>query len=378
MKSIGIITFHRSHNCGSVMQAYAMQKFLKDRYSLKSEFIDFSTPGQDKLYSALGAGRDIRDLIRKTGRLLIYPHLKSNTQSYDKYIRQHLRLSPSRYHSGDELRLAHLPYDAYITGSDQVWNVSIVDYDSAYFLDFVKDKPKISYAASFGARRVIENAANPKTIKNLIKDIDYVSVREPNGQNWLRKDFHIDSTVVLDPTLLLDTEDYLEAEEPIYDSTVRQGGYIFIYATKVSKEFEKRIQRLAQEKDLKIVIWQPDTWLKLGGYFKGYILPKRQNPGVYLSYIKHARYVFTASFHGVVFCAQYRKDFWILKNPGMSPSRDDRITSLVSRMGIEDRMLNLDKDIDLSLPASYALFEDNLATERRKSLQFLNEALNSI
>ena len=38
---IGIITFHASHNCGSILQAYALQKVLQTKLQYESEIIDF-------------------------------------------------------------------------------------------------------------------------------------------------------------------------------------------------------------------------------------------------------------------------------------------------------------------------------------------------
>ena len=39
---IGILTFHASYNCGSMLQAYALQAFLK-KHDYVVEIIDFSS-----------------------------------------------------------------------------------------------------------------------------------------------------------------------------------------------------------------------------------------------------------------------------------------------------------------------------------------------
>lgn len=379
MKKVGIITFHRSHNCGSIMQAYAMQNMLRNRYNIKPEFIDFSTPGQQKLYSVINGEKNLKGIARNIGRLLIYRRLVANLKSYDRYIEKHLPLSNRKYSLNSELAAEEFSYDGYITGSDQVWNISIADYDPAYFLNFVGcEKLKVSYAASFGARRVTKNTNKPLAIKNLVEDIDHVSVREPNGKRWLAEDFGIESTVVLDPTLLLDSEDYLSIEEDVSEKNIEDDRYIFIYATSVSKQFEKKIRQLAKEESLKIVVWQPDTWLKLGGPLKGYILPRKQNPGKYLSLIKNARYVFTASFHGVIFCMQYRKSFWVMKNSGMNHKRDDRILSLMEGFGMTSRLIPDSYSKALSTPVDYDTFEKEIPIRRKVSLSFLDRALKDL
>lgn len=374
MKAVGIMTFHRSHNCGSILQAYALQRVLLRRYEVKPECIDFSSPGQQRLYTIFNGGMTIKGMLRNMGRVFIYHRLKENAKSYNKYIRRVIATSPEEFHSQTELHNAHFTYDMYITGSDQVWNIAIADYDPAYFLNFIDGTArKIAYAASFGARRITEETDQPDTIGAMIHNIDAISVREPNGKAWLKEDFGIKSTVVLDPTLLLDSTDYAEAEESVDE---RPGKFIFVYATRVSKRFEQHIRALADKEGLNIVIWQPDTWLKIGGFAKGYILPKAENPGKYLWYMKHARYVFTASFHGVIFCTQYRKNFWILRNDGMDYRRDDRILSLVDRLGISSRLLSEDDAMELSTPTAYGEFEQKLVEQRAVSFRFLDRVMH--
>ena len=120
MKKVGIITFHRSHNCGSIMQAYALQKVLQTRYGIEPEFIDFSSPGQQKLYSVFSGDKSAKGMLRNVGRACIYNRLKKNQASYDRYIKKHLRLSSRTFTTNKELQEAHFEYDAYIAGSDQV------------------------------------------------------------------------------------------------------------------------------------------------------------------------------------------------------------------------------------------------------------------
>lgn len=372
---IGIITFHRSYNCGSIMQAYAMQKVLKEKYGLLPEFIDFSNFGQQELYSIFEKNASLKNVVKNLIRLAFYSRLKNNNKSYEKYINEYLPMSNNKYSDLVELKESKLSYDLYLTGSDQVWNITIQDGDDSYFLPFVKNHPKIAYAVSQGARDIIKHTENPIRYKEMISDFDFLSVREPNGQKWLKDGFGIDSEIVLDPTLLLDEIDYIDAEERTTEN-LKENGYIFVYATKLNKGFERIIQDVAKKEGLKIVIWQPDTWLKLLGWSKGYILPKQQNPGKYLTLMKHAKYVFTASFHGVVFATQYRRNFWVLKNDGMDNSKDDRILSLLYDFKLTNRLLGCDEQTkDISEAVDYKYFESKILINRKKSFDFLDRAI---
>jgi len=371
---IGIITFHRSYNCGSIMQAYAMQKVLKEKYDLTPEFINFSNKGQQELYAIFDKKLSIKNLAKNIIKAPFYVLLKDNNKSYEEYINRNLLLSKD-YSELAELKEIELGYDLYLAGSDQVWNITIQDGDDAYFLPFVQDHPKIAYAVSQGARDIIEHTNNPAKYKQMINDFDFLSVREPNGQKWLKDGFNINSEITLDPTLLLDSMDYTDAEEQTNEN-LGSNQYIFIYATKINKEFERIIRNVAKKEGLKIVIWQPDTWLKILGWSKGYVLPKAQNPGKYLTLIKNAKYVFTASFHGVVFAAQYRKNFWVLANDGMNNNKDDRILSLLHNFKLTNRLLKSEeKTKDISKAPDYSCFESKILINRERSFNFLKRAI---
>lgn len=375
MKKIGLITFHKSYNCGSVMQAYAMQKALKDNYSLMPEFINFSNKDQQELYAVFDKKISLKNLVKNIIKAPFYFALNDNNKSYEKYINDVLPLSQKKYTELSELKENELNYDLYLTGSDQVWNITIQDSDDAYFLPFVKKHPKIAYAVSQGAKDILEYTDNPAKYKKMINEFNYLSVREPNGKKWLKNDFDINSEITLDPTLLLDQIDYVDIERPT-EEVLEENEYIFVYATKLNSGFEKIIQNIARREGLKVVIWQPNTWISIFGWSKGYILPKKQNPGKYLTLMKNAKYVFTASFHGVVFATQYRKNFWVLKNAGMDINKDDRILSLLYNFELTDRLLQShEQNKNISKVVNYKYFESKILLDREKSFSFLEKAI---
>jgi polysaccharide pyruvyl transferase WcaK-like protein len=102
------------------------------------------------------------------------------------------------YFDNDELKELNSKFDIFVCGSDQIWAPSV--FDKAYFLEFVNSKYKFSYAASLGLN-MIPNELK-KEYHDLLLDFDSVSVREKKGQDLL-KELGVNSTVVLDPTFLL-------------------------------------------------------------------------------------------------------------------------------------------------------------------------------
>ena len=70
-KKTGIITFHASYNCGSMLQAYALQKFLnKNEY--ENEIIDFSSKGHRCLYSVFFKNNSIKNIIKNLFLYLLF------------------------------------------------------------------------------------------------------------------------------------------------------------------------------------------------------------------------------------------------------------------------------------------------------------------
>ena len=117
----------------------------------------------------------------------------------------------SKYKNFEELKNLNNKFDIFIVGSDQVWRgIELFGKKNHYFFDFVNnDKKKIAYAASFGVDHWEGDEKLTKKIKPLIKKFNYISVREESGINICEKIFEIDNAVcVLDPTLIIDRQDY--------------------------------------------------------------------------------------------------------------------------------------------------------------------------
>lgn len=381
MKKVGITTFHRSHNCGSILQSYATQEILK-KYEHQPEFIDFTTKGQKEMYSVLRPFRFdsprgfAKSVYKNVLGVVLYGHAKRNWISYDKYLTTHLNVSKKSYDDSSKLDESSLGYDKYLTGSDQVWNVVIDDYDPFYFLNFVHDRPKIAYAVSQGAKDIAKYVAKPDQIAGYIKDIDFVSTREENGQKWLKNLTGNEYPVVLDPTLLHPQDIYTGIEEHHGIPGIEKDNFIFIYATPLSRAYMKSMRKYARRHNLKLVIWHNDIWLKHFGWTKGIESPQAQNPGKYLDLIKNAKFVCTSSFHGVAFSTIYRKNFVVLENDGMRAGDDDRMTGFLARLMLSDRIVNeaaFDEKMDEVI--DYSEFEVELEKNQKTSRDFLDKAL---
>ncbi len=370
MKKTGILTFHNSYNCGSMLQSYAMQNSLK-KLGIENEIINFSNEGQKELYLVTYKNKSLKNLIKN---IIIFPHKKvvgANNQKYEEFKTNHFDLSQKSYNKMEEL--SDEEYDIVIAGSDQIWNTTIMDSDDAYFLPWVKKAKKIAYAPSFGAKRLEKYVADIEKYKKYLNAFDHLSTREKNGQTWLKELLQKEVPVVLDPTLLLEREDYEKIEAKDINEKEK---YIFFYCPSFNSEICKFVKKISKKYKLKVIVWSAkEYYLK---YIKRYdfILAEYENPSSYLYYIKNAEIVFTTSFHGTIFSTIYGKKFYAIKNGGMYGD-DDRVQTLITQLGIEERLIpyEFDENKDYLEPVNYEKYQINLKECKTKSLDYLRKSL---
>ena len=323
---IGIITFHASHNCGSILQAYALQKVLQTKLQYESEIIDFSNEGQRNYYSVFVKNDSIKHFVKNVVTTFFYGKAKEENRVYEEYIHNTLKLSQESYRETNELEGIEKRYSALICGSDQVWNVTCTDADDAYFLSFAKNTKKIAYATSLGAKNINRYTKSPDLYKKYILDFDAVSVREGNGQKWIESlvDQKIDVSICLDPTLLLSREEW-EKKTP---ARIIREDYIFYYAFNYTPEVNQVVKEISQKFNMPVYMFDVKSWGVKGNFRYGFRIADAYGPEAFLSLIKNAKMVLTTSFHGTVFSTVYQKNFWYL-NSSMHSKDDDRASYLL-------------------------------------------------
>lgn len=372
-KKIGILTFHASHNCGSFLQSYAMQNIIKKRYGYNVEIINFSAKGQQELYSVFSKKKTIKSIVKNALFFTIRKQLKQIFNSYENFINKNLILSKQKYSTMEELKVIDGMYDIYVCGSDQIWNVTCPDYDDSYFLPFLSPScTKVAYAPSFGAMRLEEHVDDIEKYKNYLASFNELSIREINGKKWLEELTNREVELVLDPTLLLDLQDYQKLEQEVNIN----GEYIFYYSPRYYKEADKIVEKISKKYKYPVIMWNAKEWVLRGMIFKGFKLPENQNPGIYLSLIKNAKIVFTNSFHGAIFSSLYRKNFWVLKVGGMC-GNDDRVFTLLKKINLLDRFLELDKfeEYDILKMPDYSKWDNEIEDIRKSSLEYLDKIM---
>ena len=332
MGRIGILTLHHSYNCGSMLQAFALQETL-ERMGHEVRVINFSNEGQARLYSVLERPTSLKRIAKD---VLLAPRagrIRRNFAAYERFMTEHLHLDGPVVRRREELDDAG--YDAVVAGSDQVWNVTIEDGDDAYFLPWVTRARRVAYAPSFGARSPARFARDPRVHADWLRRFDALSVRERNGRRWIRELIGVDAPVLLDPTLLLDAGDYAPLE---HRPPGLPGEYLFYYAPSYSRPINRFVAAVARRHGLAVIAFNAKTFHVKGMALTGFRLPAVESPAVYLALIRGAAAVVTTSFHGTVFSTIYRRPFWTVKNGGMYHD-DDRVLTLLEALGLRDRLV---------------------------------------
>lgn len=336
---VGLITFHKSYNCGSILQAYALKTVISEKLGHECEIIDFSNEGQERMYSVLVKPKRFKDMLRNGLYSLFYIQMKRHYIDYKKYIDELFDLKGKTYRNSQELKSANIEdrYDVLVCGSDQVWNTKCKDADDAYFLDFASKTKKVAYATSMGAVRI---KTQGKDIENhyseLLADFSAISVREKSAQKWIQELTDKKVQITADPTLLL-SRSYFDRLLP--DKKIVEGNFIFYYSFGYNHCINKIVKELSDKTGLPVYVMNAEYWGRKHLFTYGFKLSKHSGPDVFLRLMKDAKIVVTTSLHGSIFASKYKKCFWYIKGADHDPN-DDRSTSLLSQLGLSNRFVD--------------------------------------
>lgn len=379
---IAILTQPLNTNYGGLLQAYAMQKSLS-KLGHNATTINRVFPPKktlNKIESFIK--RILLKYIKRRKDIEVFPLQPSKKEKEimakytSAFIKNNIALTKT-ISSSTELKGMIKDYDAFVVGSDQVWRPKYSPSIYNYFFDFVANKNSkkvklLSYAASFGVDSWEFNAKETKECSTLIKNFDAVSVREDSGVSLCKTYLGATATHVLDPTLLLSKEDYLNIISK--QKLVSKGKILMAYVLDTSVEKIAQLKEIAKQLNVKLIYVEPDTGFteERRNNIDQYILP---TVGKWLSDFLNAEYVITDSFHGTVFSIIFNKKFIAIGNKKRGISR---FTSILNLLGLTDRMVNSLEEVridKLTTSIDYAQVNESLENEKKKSINFLTNNL---
>ena len=310
---IGILTFHWATNYGAVLQCYALQTYLE---SLGHEVlvIDYKPRLHD--YT-------LWNYIRFRHFLNHHKYVNSKKKEKalqgfrDKYLNRTSRLD----------RKTDIPnvisdFDIVISGSDQILNPSFLlngegrrKVSTTYFLDFPFKGKKIGYAVSFGCSNYPQQATT--IASRIINQIDKIGVRENTGLDILSSmKYHNEMKVVPDPTILCNKELFKKIDLQKPQVTNYYCAYIL----------HKRIEVNASNV---------------------FYIDEENNPltmEAWLGAITYSKGLITNSYHGMIVALLNRIPFVALTVTKGATGMNDRLSTLLHKIGLEDRICNENED----------------------------------
>ena len=353
---IGILTQHFLLNYGGIIQNFALQQVL---LKLGHEPLTFE---HDTCYSRTRWLLRTAKQILKTRSLKglpVYPVYQGRVgnKNFIKFVLKNIRSVTVKDFTPDLTQKYGL--DAYIVGSDQVWRpaFNLGPRLGNMFLDFADENvKKLSYAASFGCKEWEYTEEQELQCGKLAKRFDAISVREASGVDLCKEHFGVDATLVLDPTLLLNKEDYGK----VCHDVPKKEKHIFVYSLVVSEGVLAVAEKVAEAMGLSIIVKQAGRKVK-----------KEDTIEDWFAEFRDADYVVTDSFHGMVFSIIFNKPFSIVMNPS---GGNDRYLSLLSQLGLMERIVS-DELQPVFSAIDWSDVNHRLTELRKASFEFLKTNL---
>jgi len=372
---ICIVTQKTGKNYGGILQAYALQHFLKQEGHIV-ETVQHCGSERVSFRILLSIIKQIikKYILRKKVKNILPDWMnKQQQQNIQKnlhlFVAQHIVQTPY-IHNFKKLNKYY--YDAYIVGSDQVWRPKYNRYQLyEMFLSFVKGNlaKRIAYAASFGVSEIEFSEPQIKRISTLLQKFDLISVREDTAVELCNNYFQVVAHHVLDPTLLLRKTDYHslilkeESENLLTTQELQNKDELFVYVLDQSPAVSRIIQQIANDFQYK-----PYNFLQL--------LNDETMPSVvsWLKGIMNARFVITDSFHGTVFSILFNKPFLTYANQNRGATR---FLSLLKMFHLEERLVLNPESFNNNYknPIDWQTINQIIEKERGNSINFLKNAL---
>lgn len=370
MKKIGILTWYNHGNYGSALQAFALLRYIRVS-GYEAEIISY-TSWRRKVVQRIRPinliKRSIKKLLARISGVIsnkMHRYCDNFHYFYSKYY-----VFSSECDTLSIKKVAN-KYDAIIVGSDQVW--SPASFDKAYLLNFCdsKNTRKIAYAPSIGLSKIPNELVNE--YKSLLKDFSVVTVRENQASYLIQKLGLTKPSVVIDPTLLLDSSYYRSIMRPI---NILKKPFAFCYFLPSRINYIDRVVEYCKKQNLQMVGISKNSkddyqWMTNVSW---------AGPLEFLWLIDNASVVLTNSYHGTLFSLLFQTPFFTFdrfENED-TKSENSRIEHIKELYELNSCILGITDSIPLEYNYDFNKFAQKLEEEREFSKTILFSALTTL
>lgn len=358
-KKIAIVTLTKDWNYGNRLQNYAVQYVLEERGYKAFTLLNTT---YSKYVKEVSLKEIIKYILNYKGKKEDYKTFKV----FDNFNRRYINFG-EKISKDQDLHYLNRKYSLFITGSDQVWNPNWNFLSGIEYLDFVDDNiKKIALSASFG----VESLPKEKTqeVSDYLKRIQFLSVREEEGTEIIRKLSNRTAKVLVDPTMVLPKGVWMEMEKA--PKNLQNEEYVLIYVLGSNNdEVYKKVLEYTRCKNIKIYDLSNNRLNKTNPI----------GPEEFLYLIHHAKYVVTDSFHGSVFSILFETNFYVFRRDNINEDMSSRISTLLSKMHLENRFVSA-YDMEFEKVISNDVWqrtEEYLVHEQKSFKEYIQNALES-
>lgn len=376
---VGVLTFHRATNFGTVLQAYATVTVLKE-LGFEAELIDYRPDYIEKTIRnrRLRDSKNIKTIVSILINKIIYGNqMTQKNKNFLEFISK-IPVSNQIYRTVEEVQQEVQQYDVILSGSDQLWNEKITGSDDTYFFPFEHEK-KVSYASSFGVSTISEERKTK--IREYLKDFSYISVREKTAVTLVEdilgseKNTRLKIERVIDPTLLIKKDSWGQLIN--FNLNLPRQGYILTYYMIETPILRQITKKLEKETGLPVVNIKPSK--------KQMILREGRNmmwagPREYLSCYAGAKYVVTNSFHGSAFAINFEVPMYVAPLPvSMAGEVNSRLIELLEWYYLSERWIDSNDALQkVNSKEKLDGLGEIKEKHRNKSIEIINEMMGNI
>lgn len=365
---IALITMHWANNYGASLQTFATIKVL-ERYG-DVTLLDYRNAHAAKGMQVIRWGIKPRDVLRMAKdlfRLVPRARVIGKFEAFTRTLPLSERLTTNQTFQALENR-----FDAFVCGSDQIWNPAIVSetntLDTHFLLDFVTDKPRLSYASSMGT--YVYNSQQAEEVRCCLSRFSGLSVREQDTADYLTTLLQRQVETVVDPTLLLTHEQWLQSLEHSPEGFVpanrNHNAFILVYALKKDAQLKAVIEHYRHALGFEVICIDQDPFLN---YVPDLHL-RDASPSDFVELFNQAAFVITNSFHGVCFSVNFNKSF-VVTEP---PTGRNRILNLLEQVELQARFI-AGPDLPEIDTIDWDKVNGLLDASRQRSIAYLNNQL---
>lgn len=365
MKKIGIISYNiygNFTNYGSALQSWALNRVIR-KLGYNPVLVDYcpNVHIDKNILNPLEKMWD-QDAESIKNTTLTLPAIEENYYKFESFFTNQFNRTNTKYKSTNFFEIAQESLDGFVCGSDTIFCIDESNgFDDGFFANYsIMRQHSIAYAASFGDTRISDK--DYVELNEKLHNFKAIGLRENRMVGYVAGHTDVPVQKTIDPTLLLNSEEYAE----ITSDRLIEDRYLLLYTRRYNEKMQRYAEEMAKKKGWKIV----EISLRATNEEKGHIMMYRAGVEEFLSLVKHAEYVVTNSFHGLMFSVQFKKQFSIFSRE----TGDSKINEALELFGLPNNLLT-DYQNDLVYIHDYDEVHKKIAKARNESIEFLKEEL---